>query len=100
MKQTTSKATWRAVDSIFGPFTIGNIFLIAGIIIFGIFQPEGAPIPLWAGLTVALFMLVGVGFVIKGVIRTKNIRKSAKEDRRRLAAGLPLDPEDQTDNGR
>jgi prepilin signal peptidase PulO-like enzyme (type II secretory pathway) len=97
VKQTASRTTRQAFFSMFGPFTIANIFMLAAIVVFVAFQPDGAYMPSWAAAVISILMLVALAFIIKGGLRLRNVRKSAGEDRRRHAAGLPLDPEDQRD---
>lgn len=101
MKQTVSRTTKQASFSMFGPFTIANFIMVAGVLFLLISQPKyGSPDTYWAAVVFGLFMLVALAFIIKGGLRLRNVRRSASEDRRRNAAGLPLDPEDRRDAGK
>ena len=100
-KVTSSRATWRAVYSMFGPYAIANVFMVVAIVLAIVFQPKyGDPESLWPAVTMAGVMFVAGIFVVKGSLRLRQVGKSAREDRRRIAAGLPLDPEDQGDRDR
>ena len=97
-KVTTSKATWHAIYSMFGPLKIANLLMLVAIILAIVFQPKyGDPDSFWPGAMVIGVMLVAGVFLVKGGLRLRQVRKSGKEDRRRIAAGLPLDPEEPED---
>ena len=77
-----------------------NIFSLSGTvltavtyILFLVFKPSVyVPATYWAiGLLGAMFTLAFALIITGGVIRLRRLRSSAKEDRRRIAAGLPLE---------
>ncbi|WP_136017910.1 hypothetical protein [Arthrobacter silvisoli] len=97
----SSKATWRAVFSMFGPYAVANMVMIAAIVVFAVFQPDlhGPPetwtaTTIWSAATIVVLVLTSFGFVVKGALRLRLVYKEAREDRRRIAAGLPLNPEE------
>ena len=91
----TSKATWQAFYSMNGPFAVAQGFLFVMLIVFAIFQPAVDRPETYPSLViVVLLFLVAGGFMVAGTFRFLRLRKSDKEDRRRIAAGLPLEPED------
>lgn len=72
--------------------------MIAGVLFLLISQPKYvSPDTHWAAVVFGLFVLAALVFIIKGGLPHRNVRKSASEDRRRNAAGLPLDLEDRRD---
>ncbi|WP_458111277.1 hypothetical protein M1D88_13100 [Arthrobacter sp. R1-13] len=91
----SSKATWQAFYSMNGPFAVAQGFMFVMLIVLAIFQPAvDRPDTYPALAIVVLLILVAGGFMVAGMFRFLRLRKSAREDRRRIAAGLPLDPED------
>jgi amino acid transporter len=83
------------MSSTFKPYGIANIITFIAMILFLIFQPKvNEPSTHWALVMVGILLLLAIVFVVKGTLRLKQIKKSAMEDRRRLATGLPVDPED------
>ncbi|WP_223916290.1 hypothetical protein [Arthrobacter sp. NicSoilC12] len=97
-KARSSKATWQSVYSMFGPLKIANLTMLIAIILAVMFQPKANdPSTYWAAAMVAFVMLVAGFFLVRGGLRLKRVRASAREDRRRIAAGLPLDPENPED---
>jgi len=94
----SSKATWHSVYSMLGPLKVANLTMLVAIILAVVFQPKANdPSTYWAAVVVAFVMLVAAFFLVRGGLRSKRVRTSAAEDRRRIAAGLPLDPEDPED---
>ena len=94
MTKTTSRATFQAISSMFGPYGIANLLMLVALILFVVFQPKvNDPGTHWALVMVGVILLAAVVFVVKGTLRLRHVGKSAREDRRRLAAGLPIDPE-------
>lgn len=90
--------TWQAVYSMFGPYAIGNLIMLVAIIVAVVFQPKfGDPNSFWVAAIEAGLLLVAGIFVVKGTLRLRQVRKSAREDKRRISAGLPLEPEDPED---
>lgn len=80
--------------SMFGPMAVANFTLILVVIVLAVFQPKASdPSTYWAIALMAVLMLVAGGLMVKGMLRLRLLRKSHKEDRRRIAAGLPLEPE-------
>jgi hypothetical protein len=97
VNKRTSAATWRAFYSMLGPYATANFILIGMLALF-VFKPSvNDPSTYWVLAVMVIMILVAGGFIVKGTLRHKTILKSAKEDRRRLAAGLPLDAEDPED---
>lgn len=95
---TTSRNTWQAVYSMFGPFAISNLTLLLVLITYVVFQPKASdPSTYWAIGLLAVLMLVAGVLMVKGLLRFKLVHKEHKEDRRRIAAGLPLEPEHDDD---
>ena len=93
-KLTTSRSTWQAVYSMFGPFAIANLTMLLVIIVLAIFQPKASdPSTYWAIELMAVLMLVAGGLMLKGLLRFRLVHRSHKEGQRRIAAGLPLEPE-------
>lgn len=98
MTKTTSRATFQAISSMFGPYGIANVLMLGALLLFVVFQPAvNDPGTHWALVMVAIILLAAVVFVVKGTLRLKHVGKSAREDRRRVAAGLSLDPEQPED---
>jgi hypothetical protein len=98
----SSRKTWDAVFSTFGPYAVANILMLLAIVVFIVFQPDlSGPTDTWTLKTllscvaIGTIMLVAGGFILKGVLGLRKVNQSAREDRRRVEAGLPLDPEDQ-----
>jgi hypothetical protein len=92
-----SEATWRAFYSMLGPYATANFILIGMLALF-VFKPSvNDPSTYWTMAVMVIMILVAGGFIVKGTLRHKSILKSAEQDRKRLAAGLPLDPEDPED---
>lgn len=86
----TSKATWQAFYSMNGPFAVAQGFMFVTLIVFAVFQPAvDRPDTYPALAVVILLFLVAGGFMVAGTFRFLRLRKSAKEDRRRIAAGPP-----------
>lgn len=80
-----------------GPYAIANFILIGMLVLF-VFEPSvNDPSTYWVIAAMAVMFLVAGGLIVQGTLRHKNIRKSAIEDRRRIAAGLPLEREDPED---
>lgn len=97
-KATTSRATWQSAYSMFGPFAIANFIMLIALILFAVFQPKVSdPNTHWALAMVAGVLLVAGGFMVKGILRFKRVHQSHREDQRRIAAGLPLEPEQPED---
>lgn len=97
-KGRSSKATWQSVYSMLGPLKIANLTMLVAIILAVVFQPKANdPSTYWAATMVAFVMLVAGFFLVRGGLRLKRVRSSAAENRRRIAAALPLDPEDPED---
>ena len=94
-KVKSSKATWDAFYSMDGPLAISNIILLLAVILFAVSRPNvDDPSTYWAlALGAVLFLLAG-GFKVQGALRLKRVYRSAKKDRRRIAEGLPLDPDE------
>ena len=92
-KVKSSKATWDAFYSMDGPSAISNIIVLVALILFAVSQPDvDDPSTYWALALVAVLFLVAGGFQVQAALRLKRVYRSAKEDRRRIAEGLPLDP--------
>ena len=80
--------------SMFGPFAIANFTMFLVLILYVIVQPKASdPSTYWAIGLMAVLMLVAGGLMVNGLFRFRLVHKSHKEDRRRIAAGLPLEPE-------
>lgn len=80
--------------SMFGPFAVADFTMILVVIVLAAFQPKASdPSTHWAIALMAVLMLVAGGLMVKGLLRLRLVRRSQKEDRRRIAAGLPLEPE-------
>ncbi|WP_442545202.1 hypothetical protein ACSBOX_05870 [Arthrobacter sp. KN11-1C] len=95
---TTSRNTWQAVYSMFGPMAVSNFTLLLVIVVLVVFQPKASdPSTYWAIALMAALMLVAGALKVKGLLRLRLVRKEHKEDQRRVAAGLPLEP-DHDDN--
>lgn len=95
VNKRTSKATWQAFYSMDGPFAISNLILLGALILIAVLRPNlDDPNTHWTLAVVAVLFLVAGGFKVQGVLRLKSVHKSAKEDRRRIAEGLPLDPDE------
>jgi membrane protein YdbS with pleckstrin-like domain len=91
---TTSRNTWQAVYSMFGPMAVANFTMLLVIVVFVVFQPKASdPSTYWAIALMAVLMLIAGVLMVKGMLRLRLVRKSHKEDRRRIAAGLTLEPE-------
>ena len=91
----SSKATWDAVFSMFGPYFIANIIMLITIVFFVVTQPKiNDPSTYWSIALVGLLLLAAVVFVVKGALGLRRVTAEAREDRRRLAAGLPLEREE------
>lgn len=98
MNNRTSKTTWQAVYSMFGPYAIANLIMLIVIVVAVVFQPKfGDPNSYWSTAVEAALLLVAGIFVVKGTLRLRQVRKSAREDKRRISAGLPLEPEEPED---
>jgi hypothetical protein len=94
-KVPTSKATWDAYDFMHGPLAISNFILLGAIILFAVIQPNlDDPSTYWALALGAILLVVAGGFKVQGAFRLRGIFRSAREDRRRIAEGLPLDPDE------
>lgn len=94
-KVKSSKATWDAYYSMDGPFAISNFILLIAFILLAVSQPNlDDPSTYWALVIGAVLFLLAGGFKVQGALRLKRVFRSAKEDRRRVAEGLPLDPEE------
>jgi hypothetical protein len=92
--ERTSKATFQAMSSMFKPYGIANVIAFIAMILFFVFQPKvNDPSTHWTLVMVGILLLLSIVFVVKGTLRLKQIKKSTMEDRRRWAAGLPVDPE-------
>ncbi|WP_442542521.1 hypothetical protein ACSBOX_11255 [Arthrobacter sp. KN11-1C] len=97
-RPTTSRNTWQAVYSMFGPMAVANFTMLLVIVVLVVFQPKASdPSTYWAIALMAALMLVAGGLMLKGLLRLRLVRKEHKEDRRRIAAGLPLEPEHDDD---
>ncbi|WP_026538718.1 hypothetical protein [Arthrobacter sp. 9MFCol3.1] len=95
MTEKTSKDTWRAVYSMFGPYAIANLFMLVAFIFLAVAQPNlDDENTYWALVVGAVLMLAAGGFLVAGLLRFKGVHISHKADRRRIAAGLPLEPEE------
>lgn len=97
----SSRKTWDAVFATFGPYAVANIFMLLAIVVAIVFQPNlSGPSDSWTMQTlvscvaIGILMLVAGGFILKGLLGLRNVARSAREDRRRVEAGLPLDPDD------
>lgn len=88
-KTPTGEATWGAFYSMLGPYAIANFILIGALALF-VFEPSVYdPSTYWVIAAMAIMFLVAGVFIVRGTLRHKNIRKSAKEDRRRISLGFP-----------
>jgi uncharacterized BrkB/YihY/UPF0761 family membrane protein len=97
-RSTTSRNTWQAVYSMFGPFAVANFTLFLVLILYVVLQPKASdPSTYWAIALMAVLMLIAGGLMVSGMVRLRLVRKAHKEDRRRIAAGLPLAPEHDDD---
>ncbi|WP_416416147.1 hypothetical protein [Paenarthrobacter aromaticivorans] len=91
----SSKATWNAVFSMFGPYFIANIIMLITIIFFVVTQPKiNDPSTYWSIVLVGLLLLAAVVFVVKGALGLRRVNAEAREGRRRHGAGLPLEREE------
>ncbi|UKA59389.1 hypothetical protein [Arthrobacter sp. FW306-2-2C-D06B] len=91
---TNGRNTWQAVYSMFGRMAVANFTLLLVVVVLVVFQPKASdPSSYWAIALMAVLMLVTGGLMVKGMLRLRLVRKSHKEDRRRIAAGLTLEPE-------
>jgi ABC-type Co2+ transport system permease subunit len=81
-----------------GPYAIANLIMLVAIIVAVVFQPKfGDPNSyLPAAIEAGLLLVAGI-FVVKGTLRLRQVRRSGREDERRISAGLPLDPEEHED---
>ncbi|KUM34889.1 hypothetical protein AR689_12390 [Arthrobacter sp. EpRS71] len=97
MKDRSSKATWDAFFAIFGPFQLANILMLLAILALVIFRPNiGDSATHWSiALVAVLIVTAGVLVAVGGGSRLKRLRESARDDRRRLAQGLPLDKDEE-----
>ncbi|XAS74016.1 hypothetical protein VUN82_09365 [Micrococcaceae bacterium Sec5.1] len=94
MRNRSSKATWNAVLSMFGPYFIANLIMLVAIIFFWVTQPKiNDPSTYWSIALVGLLLLAAALFVVKGARGLQRVNAEAREDRRRHAAGLPLERE-------
>lgn len=95
---TSSRATWQAFYSMLGPFAIAQGFMLVMLIVLAVFQPAISRPDTYLSLAVVVLLLLVAGcFVVAGMHRFLHLRKSAKEDRRRIASGLPLELESPDD---
>ncbi len=84
--------------SMFGPMAVANFTLMLVVVVLVVFQPKATdPSTYWAIGLMAVLMLIAGGLMVKGLLRLRLVRKEHKEDRRRIAAGLPLEPEHDDD---
>lgn len=75
--------------------------MLIAIVLFIVFQPDlSGPTELWTAKTIwscvaigAILVTAGV-FIMKGGLRLRQVFQSAREDRLRTRAGLPVDPEE------
>jgi O-antigen/teichoic acid export membrane protein len=93
----SSRATRNAFFSLFGPFSVANFLLLLMFLVLLVFRPSGYDSSTYWAL--ALMAFLGISALVVVIVGArgglKRLTASAKEDRRRIAAGLPLDPEDQ-----
>lgn len=96
MRRRSSRATWDAFFAMFGPFHFGNILMLLSILVLVIFRPNADdPGTYWAIGLVALLMITAAVFIIGGGgRRLLRLLESGRQDRRRIQAGLPLEPEE------
>ena len=95
MRNRSSNATWNAVFSMFGPYFIANVIMLIAIIFFWVTQPKiNDPSTYWSIALVSLLLLEAALFVVKGARGLRRVNAEAREDRRRHAAGLPLEREE------
>lgn len=80
--------------SMFGPLALSNITMLLVLIAYVILQPKASdPSTYWAIWVIAVLMLVAGVLMLKGLFRFRMVHRSHKDDQRRIAAGLPLEPE-------
>jgi hypothetical protein len=73
---------------------IANFTLMLVVVVLVVFQPKACdPSTYWAIGLMAVLMLIAGGLMVKGFLRLRLVHKAHKEDRQRIAAGLPLEPE-------
>jgi len=89
-----SRNTWQAMYTMFGPMALSNFTMLLVLILYVILQPKvNDPSTYWAIGVLALLMLVAGVLMVKGLFRFRLVHRAHKEDQRRIAAGLPLEPE-------
>ncbi|MFJ4207926.1 hypothetical protein ACIPY2_05605 [Paenarthrobacter sp. NPDC089675] len=94
MKNRSSATTWNAVFATFGPYTIANGLMLLALVLFLIFGPEVDDSgTYWSIGLIRLVMLAAGIFIFKGALGLRKVNASSREDRRRIAAGLPLERE-------
>ena len=83
MRNRSSKATWNAVSSMFGPYFIANVIMLVAIIFFWVTQPKiNDPSTYWSIALVGLLLLAAALFVVKGARGLRRVNADAREDRR------------------
>ena len=89
----SSKATQDAAFFVYRGSTLGKFLALLAFLVVLIFRPNSYdPSTYWAiALVVVLFVAALVIVIARGVRGLKVLNDSAKEDRRRIAAGLPLE---------
>lgn len=80
--------------STFGPLALSNFTMLMVLIAYVILQPKASdPSTYWAIGVIAVLTLVAGALMLKGLFRFRTVHRSHKDDQRRTAAGLPLEPE-------
>jgi hypothetical protein len=79
-----------------GYTTYAQALVIGGGILAVVIRPSfDDPGTYWAIAVAGVMIVLGLAFtIIGGVIRIRRLNASVREDRRRLAAGLPLERDD------
>lgn len=95
----SSKATREAFFSLFGPFGIANLLCLLMFLVLLIFRPNfNDPGTYWALVLMFAFGISALIVVLVGSWgRLRQLSASAREDRRRIAAHLPVERENPPD---
>jgi len=97
MKESrSSRATEDIALAHLGGSFVAYVLMLLAFLVLLIFRPSAYdPSTYWAmALMAFLFVTALIIVIVRGVRGLKRLNASVKEDRRRIAAGLPLERED------
>jgi hypothetical protein len=92
----SSKATENVVFSLIGGSSTATLLMFLALLVLLIFRPSSYdPSTYWAMALIAILCVSALVIAtVRGLRGLKRLNASVKEDRRRIAAGLPVEPDE------